>query len=176
MNIQTHATLAIAAVVGAMLLSGAAQAQSGSSHYVYAPVVDYEPIYVTEQVPVEREVCWQERGYRKHRRGGSATGTIAGAIIGGVIGNQFGGGNGKKALTAAGAALGASIGRDTGRKHRRGHPVSYERCEIQVDYEPRSYTSGYRVRYEYNGEILETRTRTEPGDVIQLEILARPVG
>ena len=123
---------------------------------------------------MEREICWEERGYRK-RRGGSATGTIAGAIIGGVIGNQFGGGSGKKALTAAGAALGASIGHDAGRKHRRGHPVSYQRCEIQVDYEPRSYTSGFLVRYEYNDEIFETRTRTEPGDVIRLEIQARPV-
>ena len=162
-----------------LLLSGAAYGQSPAVHYVYAPVVDYEPIYVTERVPVEREVCWQERGYRNHgrKRGNSATGTIAGAIIGGVIGNQFGGGSGKKALTAAGAALGASIGHDAS-KHRRRHggPVSYERCEIQVDYESRSHTSGYNVRYEYNGEIFETRTRSAPGDVIRLEVSARPVG
>lgn len=159
-----------------LFLSGAAFAQSSAVHYVYAPVVDYEPVYVTEQVPVEREVCWQERGYHR-QRGHSATGTIAGAIIGGVIGNQFGGGSGKKALTVAGAALGASAGHDATRNRRgRGHPVAYERCEIQVDYERRSHTSGYRVRYEYNGEIHETRTRTEPGDVIRLEVSARPVG
>lgn len=163
-----------------LFVSGAVMAQPAAVHYVYAPVVDYEPVYVTEQVPVEREVCWQERDYRNARgrsRGNSATGTIAGAIIGGVIGNQFGGGSGKKALTAAGAALGASIGHDASRQHRRhGHPVSYRRCEIQVDYEPRSYASGYKVRYEYNGEIFETRTRSEPGDVIRLEISARPAG
>lgn len=159
-----------------LLISGAALAQSSAVRYEYAPVVDYQPIYVTEQVPVEREVCWQERGYRK-ARGGSATGTIAGAIIGGLIGNQFGGGSGKKAMTGAGAALGASIGHDHSRRHRgRGRPVSYEHCEIQVDYETRSHTSGYRVRYEYNGEIHETSTRTEPGDVIRLEISARPAG
>ena len=160
----------------ALLVTGTAVAQPAAVHYVYAPVVDYEPVYATEQVPVEREVCWQERGYRRTHRN-SASGTIAGAIIGGVIGNQFGGGSGKKALTAAGAALGASIGHDASRQHRRpGHPVSYERCEIQVDYETRSHTSGYKVRYEYNGEIFETRTRTEPGDVIRLEVSARPVG
>ncbi|MEX0914810.1 MAG: glycine zipper 2TM domain-containing protein [Wenzhouxiangellaceae bacterium] len=159
-----------------LLVSGAAVAQPSAVHYVYAPVVDYEPVYVTERVPVEREVCWQERGYHKPR-GGSATGTIAGAIIGGVIGNQFGGGSGKKAMTAAGAALGASVGHDASKRRRgHGHPVSYERCEIQVDYEPRSYTSGYKVRYEYNGEVFETRTRSEPGDVIRLEVSARPVG
>lgn len=154
--------------------SGAGFAQGAAVHYEYAPVVDYEPIHVTERVPVEREVCWQERSYRRHG-GGSATGTIAGAIIGGVIGNQFGGGSGKKALTAAGAALGASVGHDVTRRHRHGHPVSYERCEIRVDYEPRSYTSGYLVRYEYNGRIYETQTAHPPGDRIRLEIAARPV-
>jgi len=161
-----------------LVVSGAALAQPSAIHYVYAPVLDYEPVYVTEQVPVEREVCWQERSYRQHRaRGNSATGTIAGAIIGGVIGNQFGGGSGKKALTAAGAALGASIGHDASHQPRRyDRSGSYERCEIQVDYEPRSYTSGYKVRYEYNGEVFETRTHSEPGDVIRLEVSARPVG
>lgn len=171
---------AFTTVLGAsLLLSGAANAQSPARHYEYAPVIDYEPIYVTERVPVEREVCWEERGYRSHgrHRGNSATGTIAGAIIGGVVGNQFGGGSGRTALTAAGAALGASIGHDASKQHRRhGRPVRYERCEIQVDYESRSHTSGYNVRYEYNGEIFETRTRSEPGDVIRLEISARPVG
>jgi len=162
-------------LASALIVSGAAIAQPAAVHYVYAPVVDYEPVYVTEQVPVEREVCWQERGYRRSR-GNSATGTIAGAIIGGVIGNQFGGGSGKKAMTAAGAALGASMGHDASKHQRRGRPVSHQRCEIQVDYEPRSYTSGYNVRYEYNGEVFETRSRTEPGDVIRLEVSARPVG
>lgn len=157
-----------------LLASGATYAQSPSVHYVYAPVIGYEPIYVTEQVPVEREVCWRERGH-PGRRGNSATGTIAGAIIGGVVGNQFGGGSGKKALTAAGAALGASIGHDASKRHRRGYPQSHRRCEIQVDHESRSYTSGYSVRYEYNGEVFETRTRSEPGDVIRLEVSARPV-
>lgn len=158
-----------------LFLSAAAFAQSPSVHYVYAPVIDYEPIYVTERVPVEREVCWQEHRHASHH-GNSATGTIAGAIIGGVVGNQFGGGSGKTVLTAAGAALGASIGHDASRRHRRGYPQSYRRCEIQVDYESRSYTSGYDVRYEYNGEVFETRTRSEPGDVIRLEVSARPVG
>lgn len=166
-------------VLAGMVLAGSATAQSVAPHHVYAPVVDVEPIHVTEQVPVEREVCWQERGYPR-QRDGSATGTIAGAIIGGVIGNQFGGGSGRKALTVAGAALGASIGHDAssgnGRSGRYGRPGSYERCEIQIDYEPRSYTAGYRVFYEYNGEIHETRTQQPPGDVIRLRVTAVPVG
>jgi len=171
MSINT--TTRAAGLAAALLVSGGALAQA--PHYIYADVVDVEPIQVTERVPVEREVCWQERGYR-HRRGGSATGTIAGAILGGVIGNQFGGGSGKRALTAAGAALGASIGHDATRRHRHARPVSYERCEIQVDYQQRSYTSGYQVYYEYNGEVHETRMSSHPGDRIRLEISARPVG
>lgn len=167
-------------VLAAAFAAGSTLAQPGSSQYVYAPVVEVEPLYVTERVPVEREICWEERGYPQQQRGDSATGTIAGAIIGGVIGNQFGGGSGRKALTVAGAALGASIGnnaaRNQGRSRREGRPLRYERCEIQVDYEERSYTSGYRVRYEYNGEILETRMQNPPGDVIRLRVTAVPVG
>lgn len=162
------------------LIAASGLAVAGGAHYEYAPVVSVEPIHVTERVPVEREVCWQEQGYRdaRPRHGGSATGTIAGAIIGGVIGNQFGGGSGKKALTVAGAALGASVGHDAGRRDRRGyrHPETFERCEIQVDYETRRYASGYRVEYEYNGEIFETRTERHPGDRIRLQVSARPVG
>ena len=159
------------------LLLTAATVQADPIHYEYAPVVSVEPVITSHQVPVDREVCWLEHGYEVERRGpDSATGTIAGAIIGGVIGNQFGGGNGRRALTVAGAALGASVGRDASRRggeYRR--PVSYERCEIQRDYETRSYTSGYLVHYEYNGEIFETRTRTEPGDVIRLRVAVQPV-
>jgi len=162
-------------ILAATLCAGSAMAQSAAPHHVYAPVVDVEPIHVTERVPVEREICWEERGYRQDRHG-SATGTIAGAIIGGVIGNQFGGGSGRKALTVAGAALGASVGNDATRRDRHGRPVRYEQCEIQVDYEERSYTSGYRVFYEYNGEIHETRMPHRPGEMIRLRVTAVPVG
>lgn len=173
MKIRKHAIQSL--VIATALVSGAALAQSGPVHYVYAPVVDYQPIHASHRVPVEREVCWEEHGYRR-RGGGSATGTIAGAIVGGVIGNQFGGGSGKKALTAAGAALGASVGHDATRRHRHSYsePVSYQRCEVQVDYEYQSHTSGYRVFYEYNGEVHETRTTRPPGEVIRLQVSARP--
>ncbi len=155
--------------------AGMATAQLAPVHYVYAPVVDVQPIYHDERVPVEREVCWAERVHPRRSRG-SATGTIAGAIIGGVIGNQFGDGNGRRALTAAGAALGASIGNDASRHGRGpGHPRTVERCEIQVDYESRRYRSAYEVAYEFNGEVFTTRMREHPGDSIRLEVAARPV-
>jgi len=169
-----HKTLYAAMSFGALLASGAALAEPVPVHYIEAPVVGYEPQYATERIPVEREVCWQEHGYRRGH--GSATGTIAGAIIGGVVGNQFGSGSGKRALTAAGAALGASIGHDASRHQRHRHPVRYERCEIQVDYESRQYLSGYSVRYRWRGAVHETFSPTEPGATIRLEVTARPVG
>jgi len=167
-----NATVKTLALAG-LLAAGNAVAQYSAVRYVEAPVVGYEPVHATEQVPVEHEVCWHEREYRRH--GNRATGTIAGAIIGGVIGNQFGDGSGQKLLTAAGAALGASVGHGASRG-RHAHPRQVERCEVQVDYETRSYISGYNVRYRYGGEVYETFTEREPGRYIRLEVKARPVG
>ncbi|GAB4177230.1 MAG: hypothetical protein Kow0020_13180 [Wenzhouxiangellaceae bacterium] len=157
----------------ALVITGCAQAQPVIRQQVEVPVVDVEPIEVTEQIPVDREVCWEEREIR-HRHHGSASATIAGAILGGVIGNQFGGGSGKKALTVAGAALGASIANDASRRHH-AYPARYERCEVQRDYETRTYVSGYRVFYEYEGEIYETRMRYRPGRTIRLQLTAVPL-
>jgi len=159
------------------MTAAAAQAQQHPVFFEYAPVVDVRPILVDQQVPVEREVCWQEPGYHRHgQRPDSATSTIAGAIIGGVIGNQFGGGNGKRALTVAGAALGASVGHNASQHgHPRPRPVYHERCELQTTYETRRQAQGYRVQYEFNGELFETRMRNHPGDAIRLEVAARPL-
>ena len=165
----------IGMLVAGAAAAGMATAQSAPVHYVYAPVVDVEPVYRTERVPVEREVCWQERVVPR-RASGSATGTIAGAIIGGVIGNQFVDGNGRRALTAAGAALGASIGNDASRRgDRHARPRLVERCEIQVEYESRSYRAGFDVAYEFNGEVHSTWMQRHPGDSLRLEVVARPV-
>lgn len=169
MNIRIPIGLTLA------LLGADALAQSAARYEVFAPVVDVEPIYVTERVPVEREICWDEI-HRPRPQGGSATGTIAGAILGGVIGNQFGGGSGKKALTVAGAVLGASIGYDASRRSAHAWPQGDQRCEIQVDYEERRVPDGYRVFYEYNGEVHETRMPYPPGERIRLRVTAVPVG
>jgi len=165
----------IGVLVAGAAAAGMATAQSAPVHYIYAPIVDVQPVYRTERVPVEREVCWHERAAPR-RAHGSATGTIAGAIIGGVIGNQFGDGNGRRALTAAGAALGASIGNDASRRgHRHVRSARVERCEIQVDYESRSYPAGFDVAYEFNGEVHSTWMQRHPGESVRLEVVARPV-
>jgi uncharacterized protein YcfJ len=170
-------TARIGFLFAALVFAGLAH--GGDIRYEYARVVEVEPRYQNVREPVEREVCWDEEvrePVRGHKR--SATPTIVGAIIGGVIGNQFGSGNGRRAATVAGAALGGSIGRDTARQSRhRGdyYVTSRERCTIQRDYVERSIVNGYRVGYEYGGDIHYTTMQNHPGDRIRLRVAVTPV-
>ncbi|TVR97289.1 MAG: glycine zipper 2TM domain-containing protein [Wenzhouxiangellaceae bacterium] len=161
---------------GTLMLASLAQA--GGVHYHHAPVVSVQAIYETVRTPVEREVCWEEQRYQRvDNRSRSHTPTVVGAIIGGVIGNQFGGGSGKRAATVAGAALGGSIGRDASRQSRgpdEYYPVRAERCTVQREFVEESRISGYRVAYEYGGQVHHTRTSHHPGDTIRLRVSASP--
>ncbi|HZF31730.1 MAG TPA: hypothetical protein VE907_21610, partial [Gammaproteobacteria bacterium] len=67
--------------------------------YVYARVVDVDPIvrYVTVDRPEQR--CWNEVVQQSNTPYGVAGPTVAGGIIGAAIGRQFGSGNGRDALT-----------------------------------------------------------------------------
>jgi uncharacterized protein YcfJ len=143
------------------------------------PVVDVRPEYRIEQIPIEREVCWEESRYERiDHVGRSRTGTTVGAIVGGVIGNQFGSGNGRRAATVAGAALGGSIGRDVDRRNRAPdgyRPVTREQCRIERDYQKASVPTGYRVTYQYHDRLYHTRTRQHPGDTIRVAVSVRPI-
>lgn len=177
-NLKPFTRLLVPAALAGLMMTGIAHA--GGTSYKYAPVVSSEPIYETQRRPVDREVCWEEQHYERAGGGSrSHTPTVVGAIIGGVVGNQFGGGNGKRAATAAGAVLGGSIGRDVGRRNQgseRYYPVVEEHCEIQRDYRSERVVTGYRVHYEYDNRIYETRTRHEPGDMIRVRVAVTPVG
>lgn len=170
-------TARITLMVVAFLIAGVAYA--GDVRYEYARVVEVEPRYQTVREPVEREVCWDEQVREPIRsRRDTRTPTIVGAIIGGVIGNQFGSGNGRRAATVAGAALGGSIGRDAARQSRhRGdyYVATRERCTVQRDYTERTIVNGYRVGYEYQGDIHYTTMREHPGDRIRLRVAVTPV-
>ncbi len=155
----------------------AQSALSAGTSWHDAPVLSVEPIYYTHQVPVERQVCWDEPGYyhaQPKRR--SATPALAGAIVGGVIGNQFGGGRGNTALTIAGAALGGSVGHDLYRQRASGPYYSgpREHCRIERDYRTESVQSGYRVEYEFLGQVHEVQTNYPPGDTIRVRVAVTP--
>lgn len=171
-------TVLSATVLAATLMASGAQA-AGTS-YFHAPVISAQPQYQTVRTPVNRQVCWEEQGYERHRsnQSSSATPTIVGAIIGGVVGNQFGGGSGNTAATVAGAALGGSIGRDVGRNNRgpdHYYPVTREQCSIQREYREETRINGYLVTYEHAGQHFTTRTNHHPGDSIRIRVSHTPV-
>ena len=159
----------------------------------YAPVERVETLTRLVDVPVTREVCYQQpqRYPSSHRYAGygpashqSYAPMILGGIIGGVVGNQFGKGGGKDLLTVAGAALGASIGYDQSNRHRykSGHHRSgYQaqpprsHCELVTDYEPRHEPDGYQVTYRYNGRTYVTRMNHHPGHQIKVNVNVAPV-
>lgn len=166
---MTKTSLAAATL---LLFAGSTSAAPGTRQIERAPVVNATPIYQVVEVPDSRQVCYDEEvRYQRNRTGP----TLVGAIIGGVIGNRFGGGRGRDVATVAGTALGAAIGNNAGQ--RRGDSVTRveTRCEVVRDYREEERLVGYRVEYEYDGEIYTTRTDHDPGSYIDLEVSVRPL-
>ncbi|HXS51941.1 MAG TPA: glycine zipper 2TM domain-containing protein [Usitatibacter sp.] len=175
------------ACLGAFGAVSAAQAQSFPDR---ARVVASHP--VIEQIPVDREECWNDRvrGYEDHRVTRSDTGaaigpgTVLGAIVGGVVGHQVGRGRGNDVATAAGAIAGGLVGNQIDRDNA-GPPESVtevDRVPVERNvkrcrtvHETREATVGYDVRYEYHGREFTTRTPRAPGRFIPVSVEVRPV-
>jgi uncharacterized protein YcfJ len=157
-------------------LATSAQAQQSSDvSYEQARVLNSTPIYESVRIPSSREVCWDEEVTYRQRR--SPTSGLVGGLIGGAIGHQFGGGRGKDAMTVAGALIGASIANDAARKKHRGQYTQLEqRCRTTQEYYDEERVTGYRVQYEYNGQVYTTRTDNQPGEFLDLRVSVSPVG
>ena len=156
-----------------------------------ARVVSAHP--VVEQIPVDREQCWndRERGYEERRVTRSDTGavigpgTVLGAVVGGVIGHQFGhSSGGRDRGTAAGAIVGGLVGNQIDRDNGAvgDGPAEVERVPVERDvkrcrtvHEVREATVGYEVRYEYHGRQFLTRLPQEPGRFIPVNVDVQPV-
>jgi uncharacterized protein YcfJ len=158
---------------------GNAYGHYSSTGYVYARVVDVDPMvrYVTVNRP--HEECWTD--YERQRVGsfGAAGQTAAGAVIGAAIGRQFGGGSGKDALTLLGAAAGGAIARERALRNGAGgyeaREVPVERCEVVNDRVTEERIDGYLVTYVYDGRTYEMQTHEHPGDRVRLAVDVRPV-
>ncbi len=166
----------IATLLIAGSMATAAQAQHpNDTTYQQARVLNATPIYETVRIPSSREVCWDEEVTYRQRR--SPTATLIGGVIGGAIGHQFGGGHGKDALTVAGALIGASIANDASRRKAGAQYTEVEqRCRTTHEYYDEERITGYRVQYEYNGQVYNTRMNNEPGEFLDLRVSVSPVG
>ena len=153
--------------------------------YVYADVLDVEPIYRYVRVRTPHQECWdeqvQERPRRQHRK--TAVATVTGGVIGGAIGRQFGDGDGRDAMTILGAMIGSAVANDNA--NRRNHEDYYydrprvrtvERCTTRYTSREERRVEGYHVTYAYAGRQYMTRTARDPGDRIRVRVAVVPAG
>ena len=164
--------------------AGTVATASAESFPDRARVVSSRP--VVEQIPVDREQCWndRERGYEERRVTRSDTGavigpgTVLGAVVGGVIGHQFGASSGGRDRgTAAGAIVGGLVGNQIDRDNAGAPVTEVERVPVERDVkrcrtvnEVREATVGYDVRYEYRGRQFTTRLQRPPGRTLPVSV------
>ena len=153
--------------------------RAAATEYVYARVVDVDPMvrYVTVNRP--HEECWNEVQRQRSPAFGLAGQTAAGGVIGAAIGRQFGGGHGQDLATLAGAAAGAAIARERAIRLGAGsydaRDVTVQRCETVNERVTEERIDGYLVTYAYQGRTYTMQTATPPGDRVRLAVDVRPV-
>lgn len=174
---------AVAAVTGA-------QARSFDD---MARVHRVDPQYRSVSVP--RQECTSQwvhdapRPVAQHHRnyGGLALGGVAGA----VLGSQVGKGKGRSAATAVGAVVGALAGEHLANQagwnggyaqggyaqggYYEPQPQPREVRSCHTVHDTQNQLTGYRVEYEYRGQLYTTVTREHPGRTIPVRVSAQPV-
>lgn len=148
----------------------------GPTEYVYARVVDVDPMvrYVTVSRP--RQECWDEVVRQPASPYGVVGPTIAGGIVGAAIGRQFGSGNDRDMLTLMGAAAGSAVAHERAQRNQGVREVTVERCEVVSERVTEEVVDGYLVTYQYQGRRYTMQTATPPGERVRLAVDVRPVG
>lgn len=175
-------------LVFAGLLIGTSAARADHSHrqsveYIYARVVDVEPIYVQYREPhshqcLKRKYRHRYQHYRSlvPRRHSSheteVVSTIAGGVLGAAIGNGLGHDRASRQFgRLAGGILGAALGHELA-AHAHHEDYRHYDCVSDKSY---SRVEAYRVTYRYKGQHYQTRTRFHPGRKIKLRLEMTPV-
>jgi uncharacterized protein YcfJ len=169
-----------------LAISGSASAYQDDygPQYDWARVVSVDPIIERYDVPVNRDVCYEEPvqyyepryAYRDGRHRDNTGATMLGALIGGALGNTVGHGDGRRAATIAGAVIGGSVANNNARRggyYESGGYVrqgSREVCDTRTEYRSEEEIVGYDVAYRYNGRVYHTRTDTDPGERIRVAV------
>jgi uncharacterized protein YcfJ len=167
----------------AILLAAAAAASfaagaQGTSFSDRARVQSVEPQYETVQIP--REECssqWVTEQRAVPSGSPSYGGMAIGAIAGGILGNQVGKGSGKDAATAAGVVAGAMVGNQLGRGNAPDATVQSEQREVRscrTVYDTQQRATGYRVTYEYQGQMFTTVMPQQPGRTLNVRVSVTP--
>ncbi len=155
-------TACVAAASGLLAATGLARAAE------YASVISATP--VTASVAVPRQACADVQRLVQPQPSGA--GALVGAIAGGVLGNQFGHGFGRAAATGLGVVAGSSIGNQVEANNNPPVAVAGRDCRTVSQYQNR--VVGYDVVYEYNGQRYSTRTASDPGPRLAIDV--RPSG
>ncbi len=161
LTLRTLATGSAVALLGVAALpaSAADYARVISATPVVVPVTGSQRECVTEARVVQRQP--------------SGAGALLGAIVGGVVGNQIGGGTGRAIATGVGAVAGAGLGNQIEADSNGYAAVPATRCR-NVATNAGSRLIGYDVVYDFHGQRYSTRTATDPGAQIMVDV--RPVG
>ena len=147
--------------IGLVAWATAAQAQEVGRVISSTPVI--------QQVAVPRQVCSQQPLMVQQQPATSGGGAVIGAVVGGLAGNQIGGGSGRAAATALGVLGGALMGNSIeGNQAQAAQVQNVQQCTTQTFYENR--TTGYNVRYEFNGKEYNVQLPYDPGPTIRLQV------
>ncbi|HSV81964.1 MAG TPA: glycine zipper 2TM domain-containing protein [Ramlibacter sp.] len=162
------------------LIATAAVAAQAQTFVDRARVQSVEPQYETVQVP--RNECTSQWVTEAQPVAAAPAGGYGGAIVGGVagglLGNQVGKGHGREAATAAGAVIGAIAGDRIANANAAPPQPQYVQREVRscrTVNDPQNRLTGYRVTYEYHGQVYTTMTRQEPGRTLPVRVSVTPV-
>ena len=165
-------------ILTTLLAGSAAAAQAQAPSFVdRARVQAVEAQY--EQVQVPRQECtsqWVTETVAAPAIGANGYGgVILGGVAGGLLGNQVGKGHGREAATAAGAVIGAIAG-DRLASHNAPQQVAQREVRsCRVVHELQQRPAGYRVTYEYRGQLYTTVTRDQPGSTLPVRVSVTPL-
>ncbi len=166
------------ALIAAAGVTGMVNAQA-QSFFDNARVRSVEPQY--ENVSVPREACttqWVNEQQRVDNGPDRNYAALAiGGLAGGVLGNQVGKGSGRAAATAIGAVVGALVGDRVGGNNRapQYQVVPREVTTCNTVNEVQSRVNGYRVAYDYHGQVYNTVMPRDPGQYVQVRVSVDPV-
>lgn len=168
-------SMAITSALAVCLAPALAGAQDIASKQVEVKVVKVAEHYseITRFIPEEK--CYKVAVNDRRGDTSSHTPELVGAVLGGAIGNEI---NNSDISKIAGALLGASIASDLEKqnaKSKGGSARTEVRCEIVEREVTSTELDGYRVTFEYDGQLYSSIVNSKPGPKMDVNLYIIPV-